>query len=345
LSKTGGLVVVCEYYRLLRRAGHDVSIVYPLWPYRIFSCRDDRGALENALRRLAVLVKNLLMATRTIKWHFDEVPVRPVLTISPLFVRESVDVAIATAWPTAYSIMKLQARRKLYLVQGYETWGGSEEQVKATYRLPLEIVTVSPWLTRIMQRQFGRRDVCEVHNGVRLSVFTTPKDKDYSRLKVFMIYSPLTIKGCAFAVEALTSLLDECPTAEVCLAGICDFEVPDGRMQKLIGPGPELLVRQYQEASIFLFPTIEEGWGMPALEAMACGCAVISTRAGSMEVLYDGHNALIVRPASAHSILRGLRLLACSEERRRALGTAAAATAKKHSWERSATRLESFLCS
>lgn len=336
-------MVVCEYYRLLRRAGYDVSIVYPLWPYRIYSCSDDRGALHKTLRRLAILVKNLLTATRTIRWHFDEVPVRPVLAICPPFVRESFDVAIATAWPTAYSIMKLRARRKLYLVQGYETWGGSEEQVKATYRLPLEMVTVSPWLTRIMQRQFGRRDVCEVHNGVRLSIFTTPKDKDYSRLKVFMIYSPLTIKGCAFAVEALTTLLDECPRAEVCLASFCDFELSDRRIQKLIGPGPELLVKQYQETSIFLFPTIEEGWGMPALEAMACGCAVVSTRAGCMEVLYDGHNALIVRPASSHSILRGLRLLARSEERRRALGTAAAATAKKHSWEQSATRLECFL--
>jgi phosphatidylinositol alpha-mannosyltransferase len=83
---------------------------------------------------------------------------------------------------------------------------------------------------------------------------------------------------------------------------------------------------------------------MPVLEAMACGCAIIATRAGCMEVLYNGHNALIVRPGSPTSILRALRLLAHSENRRRTLGMAGITTAAQHSWQKSAKQFEHLIC-
>jgi len=258
-------------------------------------------------------------------------------------MRAHYDVAIATSWPTAFSIMKLPAKRRLYLVQGLETWSGPREKVEATYRLPLELVTVSPWLSRMMGERYGRHDVHEIHNGVRTDVFKPPATKDYSRVNILMIHSPLEIKGCVYAIQALSRLLDECPTAQVTLAGIESFSIADTRIRTLSRVSYEQLVRLYQDATIFVFPTIEEGWGMPVLEAMACGCAVVATKIGCMEVVHDGSNALVVRRRSADSILRALRLLSRSPERRRRLGEAGIATARRHTWDEPAASLDRLL--
>lgn len=57
----------------------------------------------------------------------------------------------------------------------------------------------------------------------------------------------------------------------------------------------------YSGASAFIYPSLYEGFGLPILEAMACGCPVITSQRGSLRELVDGHG-LTIDPADPHDI-------------------------------------------
>lgn len=65
-------------------------------------------------------------------------------------------------------------------------------------------------------------------------------------------------------------------------------------------PGEDLPAL-YNEAFVFLFPSLSEGFGIPILEAMACGTPVITSNISSMPEV-AGKEALLVNPANSHEI-------------------------------------------
>jgi glycosyltransferase involved in cell wall biosynthesis len=87
----------------------------------------------------------------------------------------------------------------------------------------------------------------------------------------------------------------------------------------------------YSAASVFIFPSIYEGFGLPPLEAMACGTPVITSNAASLpEVCGDA--AVYVDPLSEDSMVAAMRDLWLSPSRREALSWRGRARAKKFSW-------------
>ena len=95
---------------------------------------------------------------------------------------------------------------------------------------------------------------------------------------------------------------------------------------------PEL----YRAADVFLYPSLYEGFGMPPLEAMACGCPVIASTRGSLgEVLGDA--AAVVDPEDIHTMARQLYLLAMDPGIRNRFRAAGLAQARKFDWRQTAT--------
>ncbi len=91
-------------------------------------------------------------------------------------------------------------------------------------------------------------------------------------------------------------------------------------------------------ALAFVFPSIYEGFGMPPLEAMACGTPVLVSDAASLPEV-TGDAAVIVQPDSTASIAEGLHQLFTDAARRQRLSEAGLARAAQFSWERSAAML------
>ena len=86
---------------------------------------------------------------------------------------------------------------------------------------------------------------------------------------------------------------------------------------------------------IFAFPSLDEGFGMPVLEAMAAGTPVVtSTRSALPEVAGDA--ALLVDPGDTESLGAALRLLAGKEDLRRDLAARGMARARLFTWEKAA---------
>jgi glycosyltransferase involved in cell wall biosynthesis len=98
----------------------------------------------------------------------------------------------------------------------------------------------------------------------------------------------------------------------------------------------EDLPNLYRAADVFVYPSLYEGFGMPPVEAMACGCPVISSDRGSLgEIVGDA--AAIVDPEDVGSIAKQLRLLATDVSVRERLRKAGLEQAGKFDWNRTAS--------
>ena len=92
-------------------------------------------------------------------------------------------------------------------------------------------------------------------------------------------------------------------------------------------------------AKMFVFPSLYEGFGLPPLEAMACGAPVVTSDAASLpEIAKDA--AVLVDPSSIESIANGMDMLITNDDLREKVVKAGLERAKKYRWEKSAERME-----
>ncbi len=91
----------------------------------------------------------------------------------------------------------------------------------------------------------------------------------------------------------------------------------------------------YARASIFAFPSLDEGFGMPVLEAMACGIPVLTSNGSALNEIAGGH-ALLVDPRDQTQITAGLHALVSDGALRQRLVHAALPHAARYNWTRSA---------
>jgi glycosyltransferase involved in cell wall biosynthesis len=94
----------------------------------------------------------------------------------------------------------------------------------------------------------------------------------------------------------------------------------------------------YQSAAAFVFPSRYEGFGLPPLEAMACGAPVVTSNVSSLpEVVGDA--AILVNPENVFDIVRGIRDALLNESLRASLICRGRAQASRFSWSRTARQV------
>jgi len=112
-------------------------------------------------------------------------------------------------------------------------------------------------------------------------------------------------------------------------AGVAD------RFRRLDRVADEDLPALCSGAELFAYPSFYEGFGLPPLEAMACGAPVVASRAGALPEVV-GEAGVLVDPHDPASIRDGLASLLDDPARRRRLAEAGLARAATFSWERTA---------
>ncbi len=101
------------------------------------------------------------------------------------------------------------------------------------------------------------------------------------------------------------------------------------------------LIRYYQQASVFVFPSLYEGFGLPVLEAMACGCPVVCSQTSSLpEVVGDA--ALMVDPVDAMAMKDAIQRILTDPALQRRLREAGLQRVKQFSWDQTAMQTASL---
>ncbi|HEY1483943.1 MAG TPA: glycosyltransferase family 4 protein [Candidatus Acidoferrum sp.] len=111
-------------------------------------------------------------------------------------------------------------------------------------------------------------------------------------------------------------------------------------------PSPDVM-QFYAAADAYVGPSLQDSFGLPVLEAMACGLPVISSaRSGVSAFIAHGQNGLLLRdPERPEELAASLKQLFENKSLQQKLGAAAVETAARHTWDRNAELTHVFLIS
>ncbi|HUH81170.1 MAG TPA: glycosyltransferase family 4 protein [Solirubrobacteraceae bacterium] len=150
-------------------------------------------------------------------------------------------------------------------------------------------------------------------------------------------------KGLHYALEAWLRS-PACETGTFRIAGEFLPAYEDRLAEMLAHPSVEVLGHRndvpelMRDSDILLLPSIEEGFGLVCVEAMACGCVPVVSNACT-ELCVDGRNAFVHEVADVEAIAAQLTTLESDRERLAALREACLADAPELTWRAAGTRL------
>jgi glycosyltransferase involved in cell wall biosynthesis len=260
------------------------------------------------------------------------------------------DALIATAWQSADAVVQAPALAgaKFYLVQHFESlYHGDPPRVNATYALPLRKIVISSWLRDIMKERFG----------ADAEVLVTPVDRDLfhpvagarspDALRVLMLHHDYAWKGVREGLEAVAAVKVRHP--EIQLVGFGVKPPREALPYDEFYPNlpQDRLAWLYSRCPIYLCPSWDEGLGMPSMEAMACGAALVTfDNGGSRDYASDGATALVAPHRDVAALARCLeRMVADGALRERIAAQGREFVTQSFDWERATERLEEILAS
>lgn len=131
-----------------------------------------------------------------------------------------------------------------------------------------------------------------------------------------------------------TSLVDNPWLSD--LKNVRNLAMENPKQIRLLGFVPdEELVALYNLSSVFVMPSLYEGFGLPILEAMSCGCPVVTSDRGSLPEV-AGNAALVVDAEDEESIAEGIKKIVEDTKFAKTLREKGLAQAKKFSWKKTA---------
>lgn len=231
--------------------------------------------------------------------------------------------------------------------------------VRATIARAAHVVTVSEFSRRSIERYYpdARGKTTVIPNAV--SPHYRPMGAEVARKRIraeFGIRPPYFLnvgdlqprKNQVGLIQAFDALIAENPQLphRLVLVGQNKWEAPlvrqaaersrvNDRIHFTGYVNDDQLRLLYCAADAFLFPSFYEGFGIPILEAMACGCPVACSRTSAMPEVADGA-AIFFDPHQPGDIVRAMRDLALDGEMRGRLGRLGQSRAAAFSWERAA---------
>lgn len=313
---TGGVAVVCEHLNRLRKLGFNCLIAS-------FDNKTNLSWFPNQSVEIIPLKNN----QKTI---------------------EKYETVVATGWITAYELLLLNVKRKLYFVQSDETRfypNGSylKTRVKRTYTFPFEFITMAHWLQKFLKENFSKNSVY-IPNGINTDIFhpdtpLEPKPKNKKRVLLEGAIN-LPFKGMAEAFKVVQDL--DCEVWCVSYDGKpnpkwhCDHffkKVPMKDMPKI-----------YSSCDILLKLSQVESFGYPPLEMMACGgVSVVSKIEGHQEYIIDKYNALFTEPKNIQKTRKIIEDLFKNKKLYSKLQQNSQKTVAKFNWQNTIKILEKIL--
>ena len=307
----GGFKVVFEYANFLAAHGHEVTIYFDC------SNRLLRFHLPESLRRLGT--RYLVYKYPT--WFALNPHIRKVSisSISDEMICDG-DAIVATAVGTARPVAELSLSKgdKYYLIQDYENWEVSDEVVNATYCLGMKNIVVSKWLEDIV-RQHAPEPPVLISNSINGDVFNVriPLTNREPKSLIFH-WRKEKHKGGIYALELIEKLHRLYPDFR--FTAVSNQTKPENfpnYINYVHNATPNEVAELNNQHALFVCTSVAEGFGLPGLEGMACGCTLVSFGyQGVFDYAVDGENALISPVEDVNAMLSNVKRLIADDSLR-----------------------------
>jgi glycosyltransferase involved in cell wall biosynthesis len=215
------------------------------------------------------------------------------------------------------------------------------------------VITVSDNAAKEIHNSFKvpHRKMRVVYNGIDIEMFRPRPEirKERGRLIVVsnssdrkkgVLYLLRAVRDARKDVDIKLTIVDrglpdnEYTPAIVDRCGLNDCVEFTGRITT------EELARRYCAAEIAVVPSLYEGFGFPAAEAMSCGLPVISTTAGALKEVVDAESGILVPPGDHTAIADAIKRLMSDDALRQRMGVAGRARVERlFSWDEAVKKI------
>lgn len=337
IGTSGGMDVVYKYATMMVENGHDVVVYKEVF---LPNLHRYTNFFKNKIHQIYQIMKAFLEAIK----HANKID-SFVLNANDKNIRDA-DIIIATSWTTAYKVNKisLSKGKKYYFIQDYEIWD-NEDLGNKTYALPLNKIVISTWINEQLKKNIGIGPFPVVYNGIDVEIFhALPCKKDLSKINFLMLNHVLPKKGVKNGLKAFERITIKHSNCVLRMFGMCDATNLPDYVEYHQNPSKEELVKLYSESDIFIFPSIEEGWGLTPIEAMACGAVVVGTRTGFViDIGIHKKNMMISEPNDIQGMIENIEDLISNKEMMHRMSQEGIRTALKLSWNDSYNKLINIL--
>ena len=288
--------------------------------------------------------------------HFD-------LVLSPGINCQNADVILVHALFQRLSELSLLARAEATPLGGF--WRDLHRSWYYTLLTALErraygdrkvlLVAVSQHTAELMKKYFGREDVLVVPNGVDTSEFSTAmrrarraearKRRNFQPgdFVLLLIGNDWRVKGLPAVLAAMAAV--PFTSLHLLVAGV-DATAPFREIAERLGilqrchweaPADDVM-NLYAAADAYVSPSLEDSFGLPVAEAMACGLPVITSACAGVaaQIENDADGFVLSDPQDTQTLAHLLDRLLADPELSHRVGEAAARTAQNWTWDRNA---------
>ncbi len=342
----GGYRVVYELARRLSRDGFDTGVLF--LSNNIYKSHHNffvkrllnRHVPPFSTRRRRI--EESLVSTIAEKEDFHRVQLIVSSGLNSIKARR----VFATHFSTAYYTNRYVGNaEKYYLIEHSEdnpSYSGTLSSVaRRSYSLPLRKIVTN----RKMFIRFEQENPLFLRLGFANDFYKLTNPVEARGRTILFPLLQNESKGGVFGIEAMRLLRAEIPEVEILSFG----DWPESRLPPFIseyfghfsqgsysGPRNQNLLRLYNKASVFMLPSLVEGFSLPTLEAMHSGCAVVVTNNGGInEYVRDDFNGLIVPIKDSLSLKNAVLSLITDPQKRTEIAKNGIATSEQYSFERS----------
>ncbi len=239
--------------------------------------------------------------------------------------------------------------RRKFLLRRWYAFCGMQSRVA---RRLTRVITVSQSSAGAIQQAHGvgKTQLRIVPNGIDADVFKRDDVPRQANSLVLVNSGEQSVKGVPYLFQALRQLRD----GRGIKLTVVGSPLPDGQYLRLIKQygiedmvtftgrvTTQELVRQYSIAEMCVVPSLYEGFGLPAAEAMSCELPVVSTTGGALpEVVgQDGEAGVLIPPAHPEALAAAVRKLLDDAALRQRMGQAGRTRIEREfTWQRAAQK-------
>ena len=327
----GGVISLYEFANGLSRRGHGVRLVHlPVAAGHIEELADiawfgfEPGVEHELVRSLDDV--------RLPEADFVE------LTALKCFADAWPPGAVETGFASAAGLPFLFVQAYNYLPRHIE---------EGTFRTPCPKICIARWMVAALEREgVPAAQVSYLPLGLDRDAYRLVQPIANRPLQVTMLYNSHPAKGARFGIEAIQAVQRRLPEVRAVVFSNKDPDapIPDG-ITFVTSPSREFLVEEiYNRSRVFMCSSIREGFGLSAIEAMAGGCALVTTdNGGSDDYAIRGETALVCAPGDVEGLADRVERLMRDDALSERLATNGYELVKRFDWDESARRLDEFL--